>query len=196
MWTSPIRPPAVRLALPGRSIQTRTMSPAARRRAASAVPTSAALRNTLPRSRAVNARPRDVRRSAEARNLSSLTPASASATVHRSSPAGVTSSSRGDIRGLDDRVELLCIAALFARTVARLLSPSERHVIVESRGRQGHHDQTALSVPLEVTRVLQRRRADAGRQTERRVVGDRERLVVVLHANDGGDRPEDFLAVD
>src|ERR1700730_459148 len=143
MSTSPILPPAVRLALPGRSIQTRTVSPATSRRAASAVPTSAALRNTLPRSSAVNARPRYVRRSAEARNLSSLTPASAAATVHRSSPAGVTSL-RGDIRGLDDRVELLCIAALFARTVARLLPPSERHVIVEPRGRQVHHDQTAL----------------------------------------------------
>src|ERR1700730_5791590 len=174
MSTSPILPPAVRLALPGRSIQTRTVSPATSRRAASAVPTSAALRNTWPRSSAVNARPRDVRRSAEARNLSSLTPASAAATVQQSSPAGVTSALRRDISGLDDRVELLCVCALLPRAVARLLSPAERHVIVESRCRQIHHDQPALGVPLEVARVLQRRRADAGRETEGRVVGDRE----------------------
>src|ERR1700730_8682488 len=174
MWRSPIVPPAGRFALPGRSIQTRTRSPAARRLAASALPTSAAFRKTLPRSRAVNARPRDVRRSAEARSLASLTLASASATVQRSSPAEVTSALRRDISGLDDRVELLCVCALLPRAVARLLSPAERHVIVESRCRQIHHDQPALGVPLEVARVLQRRRADAGRETEGRVVGDRE----------------------
>lgn len=45
-------------------------------------------------------------------------------------------------------------------------------------------------------RVLQARRGDAGRQAERRVVGDAECSLVILDANDGGDRSEDFLAAD
>ena len=53
-----------RLALPGRSAQSRTMSPADRRVAASASVTSRSLRNTLPRSSAAAARARDPARSA------------------------------------------------------------------------------------------------------------------------------------
>ena len=100
------------------------------------------------------------------------------------------------IRRLDDRVELARVRALLARTVARLLSPAERDVVVEAGGRQVHHHQPARRVPLEVTRVLERRRDDARRETVRRVVGRRERRLVVLHANHGRDRPEHFLAID
>src|SRR5438552_8144714 len=72
---------ALRVALPGRSIQTRTASPSARRVPAAADVASSPLRKTFPRSRAVRARPRDPRRSGAARNLSSLVPASGAATA-------------------------------------------------------------------------------------------------------------------
>src|SRR5215210_5181176 len=69
-----------RLALPGRSSQTRITSPAERRRAASARPTSAPLTKTFPRSRAAAAFDRDPRRSSVARNLSTTRPASCAVT--------------------------------------------------------------------------------------------------------------------
>src|SRR5436190_10500657 len=69
------------VALPGRSIQTRTRSPGCSRVAASASATSSSFRNTLPRSSAAAARARDARRSAAARNLSSRAPPSAASTV-------------------------------------------------------------------------------------------------------------------
>ncbi len=49
---------------------------------------------------------------------------------------------------------------------------------------------------LEVACVLQRRGDDAGGQSERRVVGHRQRRFVVLDANHRRDRTEDLLAVD
>src|SRR5260370_33561008 len=49
---------------------------------------------------------------------------------------------------------------------------------------------------LEVAGVLERARHNAGAETERRVVGDGERLVVVVGADHRGDGPEDLLAVD
>src|SRR5262245_10531438 len=101
-----------------------------------------------------------------------------------------------DVGRLDDRVELLRVRALLARAVARLLSAAERHVIVEARRRQIDHHEPACGVSLEVARVLQRGRDDAGRQAERRVVGDGERLVVSADFDDRGDRSEDLLAVD
>jgi hypothetical protein len=45
-------------------------------------------------------------------------------------------------------------------------------------------------------RMLERARRDAGGQSERGVVGDRERFVVVLHAHDACNGAEHFLAVD
>ena len=93
-------------------------------------------------------------------------------------------------------VELLGVGALLARAVARALPAAERHVVVDARRRQVDHHHAGLAVALEVRRVFQARRADAGRQAELGVVGDRQRLVVVLDADDVGDRPEDLLARD
>src|SRR3954470_9305329 len=68
-----------------------------------------------------------------------------------------------DVRGFDDGVELLGVGALFARAVAGFLPAAERHVVVQTRGRQIHHHQAALRMPLEVTGIFQRRGHDAGR---------------------------------
>ncbi len=54
----------------------------------------------------------------------------------------------------------------------------------------------ASRMALEMRRVLERRRDDAGAQPERRVVGERQRLVVVLRANHRRHRAEDLLARD
>ena len=85
----------------------------------------------------------------------------------------------GHVCRLHDRIELACVRPLLARPVARFLPPAERHVIVEPGGRQIHHHEPARRVSLEVARVFERRRHDPGRESERRVVGDRERFVVV-----------------
>src|SRR5260370_32257992 len=61
-----------RLALPGRSIQTRTASPSGSRWPASASVASLSFRYTFPRSSAMTARAREPRRSGAARYLSSL----------------------------------------------------------------------------------------------------------------------------
>src|SRR3569832_1802114 len=100
------------------------------------------------------------------------------------------------VRGLDGRVELRGVAALLARAVARTLAAAERHVVVHARRRQVDHHYAGLRIPLEVRRVFQRRRRDAGRQAELGVVGERQRLVVVLGADHAHHRPEDLLAVD
>src|SRR3546814_7517073 len=39
-------------------------------------------------------------------------------------------------------------------------------------------------------------RSDAGRQPKIGIVGDRQRFVIVLDPNNGGDRPENLLAID
>ena len=54
----------------------------------------------------------------------------------------------------------------------------------------------ASALRLKCDGVFQARGADAGRQAELRVVGDRQRLVVVLRADHGRHRPEDLLAGD
>ena len=72
---------AAAFALPGRSIHTRTLSPAFSVVPASRTLASRPFRNTLPRSSTTTARARDPMRPGAARNLSSLTPASGASTV-------------------------------------------------------------------------------------------------------------------
>ena len=67
---------------PGRSVHTRTTSPAARRWAAWPIPASAPFRKILPRASASVARARDPRHSRPARNLSSRAPAPSLPMVH------------------------------------------------------------------------------------------------------------------
>src|SRR5438045_1036607 len=69
-----------RLDVPGRSIHSRIVSPARKRRPASLVVCSVSLSKTLPRSMAVSARERDPRRSAAASHLSKRQPSSCSLT--------------------------------------------------------------------------------------------------------------------
>jgi hypothetical protein len=69
-------------------------------------------------------------------------------------------------------------------------------VIVDAGGGQVDHHHAGLAVALEVVGVFQARRADARREAEIGVVGEVERLVVVLGAGDRGDRPKDLLAGD
>src|SRR3954469_21835415 len=98
------------------------------------------------------------------------------------------------IGGLHRRIELACIGALLAGAVARALPAAERHVIVDAGGRQIDHHHAGLAVALVVRGVFQAGGADAGGEAELGVVGDRQRLVVVLGADDGGDGAEDLLA--
>src|SRR5688572_18844236 len=77
-----------RLAVPGRSIHTQTSSPAATRDEPSAAADSTSLTNTRPRSSAATTRPREPSRFGEARNLSSLLPASSSVTRQRGTVTG------------------------------------------------------------------------------------------------------------
>src|SRR6185437_3192759 len=107
-----------------------------------------------------------------------------------------TEASGERVRRLHRRIELRRVAALLARPVARALAPAERRVIIHTRSRQVDHHHASLRVALEMRRVLEARRADAGAKAERRIVRDRQRRFIVPGAHDGRDRPENFLARD
>ena len=51
------------------------------------------------------------------------------------------------------------------------LAAAERHVEVDAGGRQVDHHHAGFRIALEMRRVLEAGRGDAGRQAERRVVG-------------------------
>src|SRR4051794_11685563 len=71
---------------------------------------------------------------------------------------------RQRVGGLDRGVEFRGVAALLARAVARTLAAAERHVEVDAGGRQIDHHHACLGIALEVRRVFQAGRADAGGQ--------------------------------
>src|SRR3954447_3837609 len=98
----------------------------------------------------------------------------------RRKPRTLGRTSRRHVRGFHNRVELPCVCTLLARTVAGFFPPAKRHVIVQPGCRQVHHDEAALCVSLEMAGVAERRGHDAAGQAERCVVGNGERLVVVL----------------
>src|SRR5690606_17583935 len=100
------------------------------------------------------------------------------------------------ISRLDRGVELHRVAALLARAVAGGLASTEGHVRIHARGRQVDHHHARLRMTLEVRGVLERGGADARAQPELGVVGHRQRLFVIVRAQHGCDRPEDFLAHD
>ena len=82
MWRPLASYPALRRLLPGRSSQTRTVSPDAIRAPASLTDASASLKNTWPRSNAARTRPREPSRPGAARYRSSRSPCSSDVTVH------------------------------------------------------------------------------------------------------------------
>src|SRR5258706_5070545 len=116
--------------------------------------------------------------------------------VRLTSVFAATDESCIDVGSLDHGVELHRVAALLARAVARAFAAAEGHVIVDARGRQVHHHHPRGGIALEVLGMLERGGGDARGQAEGRVVRDRERLLVVLHADHRGDRAEDLLAID
>src|SRR5262245_19616857 len=113
-------------------------------------------------------------------------------TISNSRPPGMPTATRRAIEpmsewrlrqrvgGLDRGVELDGIAPLLARTVARAFAAAERYVVIDPGGRQVHHHHAGLGVALEMARVFEAGRADARRQSEIGVVGDRDRLLVIL----------------
>src|SRR5690606_20299099 len=101
-----------------------------------------------------------------------------------------------DVGGFHRGVELLGIAPLLARSVGRAFAATERHVVIDARGRQVDHHHACLGVALEVIGVFQRGGADACRQTELGVVGHGQCFVIVLDAYHAGHGAEDLLAAD
>src|SRR6516164_8132012 len=100
------------------------------------------------------------------------------------------------VRRLHRREELGGVAPLLARAVARAFAAAEGDMVVDPGGGQVDHHHAGLGIALEVGGVFEAGRADARSQAEWRVVGDRERLVIVLHLDDARDRPENFLPID
>ena len=84
---------------------------------------------------------------------------------------------RVSIGGFHRGVELACIGALFARAVARAFASAERHVIVDTCGRQIDHHHARLAVALEMRGILEAGGADAGGKAEVGVVGDRQGML-------------------
>src|SRR5438105_3637769 len=112
------------------------------------------------------------------------------------SAVAVRACSRRRVRRLDGGKELRRVASLLARSITRPLAASEGHVVVDARRRHIDHHHPRLRVTLEVRRMLQRCRDDARTEPERRVVRQRQRLVVILRADDARHRAEDLLARD
>src|SRR5882757_7724215 len=111
-------------------------------------------------------------------------------------PYDISLSAGIGIGSLHRRIEFARIGALLAGAVARALPAAERYVIVDAGGRQIDHHHAGLAVALVVRGVFQAGGADAGGETELGVVGDRQRLVVVLGADDRGDRSKNLLTRD
>jgi hypothetical protein len=71
----------------------------------------------------------------------------------------------------------------------RSASLAEGHVKVDARSRQVDHHHTRLAVALEMRGVFEARRANARGKTEFRVIGERQRLIIILGADEAGCHP-------